>query len=132
MVEIYGPRTTEGRGGTVAFNFLRPDGSWVDERVVDRLAAAHRVSLRTGCFCNPGAAELAFGVRRESLVGGVEESFLTFDDYVDAVGLQSGGAVRVSLGIATTFTDLYRFMRFASEFRDRTARDIGLPARERC
>ncbi len=132
VVEIYGPRTTEGRGGTVAFNFLRPDGSWVDERVVDRLAAAHRVSLRTGCFCNPGAAELAFGVRRESLVGGVEESFLTFDDYVDAVGLQSGGAVRVSLGIATTFTDLYRFMRFASEFRDRTARDIGLPARERC
>ncbi len=132
VVEIYGPQTTEARGGTIAFNFLRPDGRWVDERVVDRLAAAHSVSLRTGCFCNPGAAELAFRIGRESLQGGVEDSFVVFDDYVDAVGLQTGGAVRVSLGIATTFTDLYRFMRFASEFRDRATRDIGLSRRERC
>jgi selenocysteine lyase/cysteine desulfurase len=132
VVEIYGPRTVEGRGGTIAFNFLRRDGTWVDERVVDRVAAAHHVSLRTGCFCNPGAAELAFDVGAESLVGGVEDSFTTFDDYVDATGLQSGGAVRVSVGVATNFSDLYRFMRFASEFRDRTALETGLPPRVRC
>ena len=113
-------------------NFLLPDGSWVDERVVDRVAAAHRVSLRTGCFCNPGAAELAFGVRHESLLGGMENTLRTFDDYVEATRLQSGGAVRVSLGVATTFADVYRFMRFASAFRDRVVRDVGLPLRERC
>ena len=132
VTQVYGPTGLAGRGGTIAFNFLRPDGTWVDERVVDRVAAAHRVSVRTGCFCNPGAAELAFGIRRDSLLGGMEDALSTFDDYVEATGLQSGGAVRVSLGVATTFTDVHRFIRFASEFRDRTVSDVGLPARERC
>ena len=62
----------------------------------------------------------------------MEDALCTFDDYVDATGLQSGGAVRVSLGVATTFADVYRFMRFASEFRDRTVNAVGLPTRERC
>ena len=62
----------------------------------------------------------------------MEGALRTFDDYVEATGLQSGGAVRVSLGVATTFADVYRFMRFASTFRDRTASEAGLPSRERC
>jgi selenocysteine lyase/cysteine desulfurase len=92
----------------------------------------HGISLRTGCFCNPGAAELAFGIGSERLAGGVESSFSSFDDYVAAVGLETGGAVRISVGLATNFSDVYRFMRFAAGFRDRSARDIHLPAREHC
>jgi selenocysteine lyase/cysteine desulfurase len=131
LVEIYGPGGADRRGGTIAFNFLDPSGRWVDERVVDRRAAARGICLRTGCFCNPGAAEQAFGIpgeRLQALAGSVP----IFDDYVEAVGLQSGGAVRVSVGLASNFSDVYRFMRFASEFRDRTVRDIGLAPREHC
>jgi selenocysteine lyase/cysteine desulfurase len=47
-------------------------------------------------------------------------------------GYQTGGAVRVSVGLATNFADVYKFMRFAKEFRDRTSHDVGLPPRERC
>ena len=53
---IYGPASWQRRGATIAFNFLHPDGRVVDERYVDRVAARHKVSLRTGCFCNPAPA----------------------------------------------------------------------------
>jgi selenocysteine lyase/cysteine desulfurase len=133
VVEVYGPWTTEARGGTIAFNFLRPDGRLVDERIVDEAARAHRISLRTGCFCNPGAGETAFGVGREAAVAAVNDGdSWSLDDYVAKLGMQSAGAVRVSLGIATTFTDVYRFMRFASEFRDTVVDDSNLAPRLRC
>jgi selenocysteine lyase/cysteine desulfurase len=128
VVELYGPPTNEARGGTIAFNFLDPDGRWVDERIVDREAAARRISLRTGCFCNPGAAETAFGIPSERLRS-IRGSVSSFQDYVDAAGLKSGGAVRVSVGAPTNFSDVYRFIRFAAQFRDRAARDIHLPPR---
>ena len=60
MARIYGPASTRDRGGTVAFNLLDPDGRVVDERAVARDTAAAGISIRTGCFCNPGAVEAAF------------------------------------------------------------------------
>lgn len=95
---VYGPRDLDRRGGTVAFNFLHPDGRIVDERYVDRVAQRHSISLRSGCFCNPGAGEVAFMISRETLVGGEFGEGMTLDDYVDAIGLPSGGAIRASLG----------------------------------
>jgi molybdenum cofactor sulfurtransferase len=130
VVELYGPRTARRRGGTIAFNFLRPDGSWVDERVVDRLAAANGISLRTGCFCNPGAAEHAFAIDAARLHGA--RDLTSFQEYVEGVGMQTGGAVRASLGLATTFGDVYRFMRFAAAFRDRPLDVEPLPDRVSC
>src|SRR5690606_32494700 len=56
MVRVYGPATTEGRGGTVACNLVDPDGRVIDCRRVEAAAIAAGVSLRTGYFCNPGAA----------------------------------------------------------------------------
>jgi selenocysteine lyase/cysteine desulfurase len=49
MVRVYGPTSVVSRGGTIAFNFLDPDGHLVDERAVGRDASAGRISLRTGC-----------------------------------------------------------------------------------
>ncbi len=113
-VELYGPRTTDRRGGTIAFNLVRPDGGLVDIRIVERLAAAHGISLRTGCFCNPGASELAFGIPRAAMrrPTGSEGSY----EYLRALGFESGGAVRASVGPVTTFGDVYRFMRFVTAF----------------
>lgn len=57
MARVYGPLDAgAARGGTVALNLLGADGRIVDERVVTRDSAARGISLRTGCFCNPGAA----------------------------------------------------------------------------
>jgi selenocysteine lyase/cysteine desulfurase len=129
---IYGPRNFDRRGATIALNFLHPDGHVVDERYVDRVARRHKISLRTGCFCNPGAGEVAFTISRETLVGGEFGDGMTLDDYIEAIGLPSGGAVRASLGLASNLADIDRFGEFAREFVDLNAVPDDLPARTVC
>ncbi|CAK7202603.1 hypothetical protein SEUCBS139899_005328 [Sporothrix eucalyptigena] len=71
MIRLYGPDHClpdgSNRGGTVTFNFLDPQGQIIDERIVASEAALARISLRTGCFCNPGAGETALGFSRAEL-----------------------------------------------------------------
>jgi selenocysteine lyase/cysteine desulfurase len=129
---IYGPRTWAHRGATIAFNFLHPDGSVVDERYVDRVAGKHNISLRTGCFCNPGAGEVAFSISRETLVGGEFGRGMILDDYMHTIGLASGGAIRASLGLASNLADITRFMEFAGKFVDLTSTPSDLPERRGC
>lgn len=131
-VRIYGPATWDRRGATIAFNFLHPDGRVVDERLVDLIAAAHDVSIRTGCFCNSGAAETAFSLSADTLIGAEFEDGMILDDYIRLVGMATGGAVRVSLGLATNFADLYRFMGVATEFLDLADVPADLPPRVAC
>jgi selenocysteine lyase/cysteine desulfurase len=143
LVRLYGPSDMTRRGGTVAFNFLDPAGRVVDERAVTRDAAAAGISLRTGCFCNPGAGEWAFGLTRKDVAGPwwgrlVARGFLrkglaTVDDYLDLIGLPSGGAVRVSVGVASTEADIEAFRGFAERaYRDSSPTLAGLAPRLRC
>ncbi len=134
LVQIYGPHTTAGRGATVAFNFLDPAGRIVDERIVDQAAAAANISLRTGCFCNPGSGEVAFDLAPDKLAAGYENGRrVGFDRYLEVIGLQSAGAVRVSLGLASTFTDVAHFLDFAiATFLDQPQDRSTLPPRQRC
>lgn len=133
LVHIYGPLDTSERGGTIALNFLDPNGHIIDERRIDANASKRNISLRTGCFCNPGAGELAFSVSKEAMVKNFErEERPPFDDFLASMGLQSGGAVRVSLGIATTFADVFHFLEFVETFRDVFPDETNLPARKHC
>jgi selenocysteine lyase/cysteine desulfurase len=144
MTLLYGPGEEADRGGTIAFNFLDPTGKLVDERAVSRDAAAAGISLRSGCFCNPGAGERAFGLSRKA-VGGtfvrrqlMRRSFLradmtTVDDYLRVLGLPTGGAVRISLGLASTLADVESFLDFAERtYRDRLPDLKGLAPRLNC
>ena len=133
LVRLYGPAGLAGRGGTVAFNFLDPAGRVVDERAVARDAAAAGISLRTGCFCNPGRGRV--GVRAEPegrarplvaradgprvpATGASPRSTTTWT----RIGLPTGGAVRVSLGLASNLADVEAFLDFAERtYRDREA-----------
>jgi molybdenum cofactor sulfurtransferase len=132
VAAVYGPGSSQQRGATVAFNFLHPDGRVVDERYVDRIATAQRISLRTGCFCNPGAGEIAFTISRQTLVDSEFGQGMALEDYIDEIGLPSGGAVRASLGLASNFADLYRFAVFAQRFIDLAEVPDDLPPRETC
>jgi selenocysteine lyase/cysteine desulfurase len=144
MVRVYGPASCVARGGTVALNFLDPDGHLVDERAVGRDASAAGISLRTGCFCNPGAGEWAFGLSRRDVAGPwwaaalggqrfLRKGMSTVDDYLGLIGLPTGGAVRVSLGLASTLADVESFLDFAERtYRDRNADLAGLAPRLNC
>ncbi|MDP1795065.1 MAG: aminotransferase class V-fold PLP-dependent enzyme [Acidimicrobiales bacterium] len=123
MVRVFGPTDMECRGGTVAFYLLAPDGSVYDVHRMEALAGRDRISLRTGCFCNPGDGEVAHNITRDDMA----ECFVghaapvTFTECHDIIRDASGkmpNTMRVSLGIASTFADVYRFMAFAEGFRD--------------
>ncbi|MDL4812916.1 aminotransferase class V-fold PLP-dependent enzyme [Actinomadura opuntiae] len=135
MIRVYGPGGADRRGGTVAFNVLDRRGRIVDERIVARDTTAAGISIRTGCFCNPGAGEGAFRISeralrdRRTLRGGMRN----LDEYLDLLHLPSGGAVRASLGLVSNVTDVERLVAFLAEtYGDREPDATGLRPRERC
>jgi molybdenum cofactor sulfurtransferase len=129
MLRIYGPVTTAGRGGTVTMNIYDADGHLLDYRRVEELASLERISLRTGCFCNPGAGETAEGLTEEDVAAAMRETTdMTLPRFLQIImhrGGKSAGAIRVSLGLASNFADVYRFVRFAEGLRDQTRMTIG-------
>jgi selenocysteine lyase/cysteine desulfurase len=133
LVRIYGPAGADDRGGTVAFNVLDATGRVVDERLVAAETSAAGISLRTGCFCNPGVGEDAFGLDLQALkpLRGARTDSL--DEYLCLIGLPTAGAIRVSFGLVSTVDDVERFLAFAEHtYRDRVTDAAGLPPRERC
>jgi selenocysteine lyase/cysteine desulfurase len=133
MIRIYGPEGADRRGGTVAFNVLGPRGGIVDERIVARDSAAAGISVRTGCFCNPGAGEGAFEISENALRRTANARMRTLDDYLDVLGLPSGGAVRASLGLVSNVADVERLIEFLDAvYGDREPDATGLRPRERC
>jgi selenocysteine lyase/cysteine desulfurase len=129
LVRVHGPADGTQRGGTVAFSLLDPAGVVHDIRRIEELGNESRISLRTGCFCNPGAGEVACGLSPEEIAAyfGLAEG-LTFDELRVRVRERTGkaiGAVRVSFGLASSFADAYRFLDFLRAFADRTASEVG-------
>lgn len=130
LVRLYGPAGTDQRGGTVTLNFYDAQGHLVDYRRVEELASEQGISLRTGCFCNPGAGETAESITEADLRGGVAEvgeqiNLPRFLQYLQGQGGKSAGAIRVSLGLPSNAADVQRFLAFAAGFRDQTALTIG-------
>ena len=67
VIRVYGPTTMESRGGTLTINFYDPKETLIDHRRIDHLAGRVGISVRTGCFCNPGAGEIAHGLTEEDM-----------------------------------------------------------------
>ena len=130
MVRIYGPLTTMMRGGIVTMNFYDPAGHLLDYRRVEELAAQRQISLRTGCFCNPGAGETAEGITTEDVAAALamqpDLTLPLFLQFVTARGGKSVGAIRVSFGLASNFADAERFVDFAETLRDQARLAIGV------
>ena len=78
---------------------------------VEYAATENRISLRTGCMCNPGGAAAILGFQGEM------EKFspgITYEDFENIVGRELG-VVRLSLGLASDFSDVHRVLRFVKE-----------------
>ena len=117
LIKIYGPVTTEKRGGAVALNFVDDTGRVVDHRWIEERANHGSVSLRTGCFCNPGAGEMALGISSSELTSCFNrpdhDQRLTYDEFRLCIDNKASGAVRVSVGLASNFNDIEAFITFA-------------------
>lgn len=116
LIKIYGNRNNENRGGTIMLNFLNEEGKLFPFQYIEACANRVNISLRSGCFCNPGIDETNHCLSTQQLKG-----FFTsrkFGDYYDMIQYlgELRGAVRVSLGIPTTRADLFKFIAFAKSF----------------
>ncbi len=123
IVEVYGPHNTTMRGGTIAMNFHDPDGKVFNFHEIEESAGRFNISLRTGCFCNPGAGEIAFGLTKSDMSDCFEnEERASFEHCIIAAKGKTAGAVRVSLGIASNFEDAHKFLEYCKTFRDLPAK----------
>jgi selenocysteine lyase/cysteine desulfurase len=117
LVRVYGPTDTDSRGGAVTVNFFNAKGQAIDHRDIESAANRENISLRTGCFCNPGAGEVALGISRVELDvcfnGPGHENRLTLDDFRLCIDGKSSGAVRISVGMVSNFADIERLLAFA-------------------
>ncbi len=121
VVKIHGPSRLERRGGTIAFNLCYADGTFLDCQIVQEAANKAGISLRTGCFCNPGDGEISHNITRNDMASCFEDpesssqhpygSDCKDQDACFAVKTKMS-SIRVSLGLVTNFSDVYRFMNF--------------------
>lgn len=125
LIRLYGPSNVRHRGGTIQMNFVDRDGVMLDCTDVERLANSRRISLRAGCHCNPGAREAALGFTKEMLAPCFQDKeHLTFEQFLHVIEGKTTGALRASIGLVSTFADVYKFVRFAESFVDSSASDF--------
>jgi len=117
LARVFGPTTAEGRGGAVTVNFYDKDGKAFDHRFIESEANKVNISLRTGCFCNPGAGEVALGISRVELdvcfTRPDHQDVMSIDEFRKCIDGKSSGAVRISVGTVTNFNDVQALLSFA-------------------
>jgi selenocysteine lyase/cysteine desulfurase len=112
LIKLYGPSNVENRGGTFLINFLDQHGQQYPVELIEQMANANKISIRTGCFCNPGVDELNHSVSADLLRDYfVCRKYGDYDDMTQFLGKRRG-AVRISIGIATTSLDIKKFILF--------------------
>ena len=136
LIHIHGPVDSANRGGTISFHMNDPEGKRLDYRRVEKLANEARISLRTGCFCNPGSGEITYQFTKEEM--GKAFSFdepVSFDEFYEMATHdyhKHPSAIRVSVGLATNFADVFALINFFKGFQNRPAEEINaLPIGER-
>ena len=118
LVTVYGPTDTDGRAGLIAFNLLGDTGHLIDHLEVEKRASARQISLRTGCFCNPGVGEVALDITHDDLARCFASAErMTIDTFRSCLVDKGSGAVRVSFGEASTFTDAHALLELVQSFR---------------
>ncbi len=122
VIDLYGPADMNRRGGTVSFNVLTKDGTGdVAAGLIEEMANERNISLRTGCFCNPGAAESAFNysaIEAYQCFDTITAQEFTLQQFSVCMNELPVGAVRVSLGIASSEADVDTFLDFMRAFVD--------------
>jgi selenocysteine lyase/cysteine desulfurase len=119
LVTIYGPRDMTDRGGTVAFNLRDRDGAVLPFALVEDAACRAGISLRSGCFCNPGVSEVALGLEQERLSHCLDHLGASFTPArLSACADTAVGAVRASIGLANNLNDIQRAIDLIASFRE--------------
>ncbi|MEP6732064.1 MAG: aminotransferase class V-fold PLP-dependent enzyme [bacterium] len=119
LATLYGPRDASSRGATVAFNVLDDVGRVLPYALVEQRARAARVSIRGGCFCNPGASECAFNfsaAESARCMASTAAHGWTLSGFAACMRDHPVGALRASFGAPSNADDLQRLLRVVKSF----------------
>lgn len=77
---------------------------------VEYAAVRQKISLRTGCVCNPGGAAAILGIEEKMMELRPDSTLKDFELHVG----HELGVVRISLGLASSFSDVWKVLQFAT------------------
>lgn len=106
-------------GYVLSVTFHYPSGERIPNSEISRRASASGISLRSGCVCNPGGAAGLLSLRgewhivQEAMANSSEDRVVRFQDVERILGWEVG-VVRISLGLASNFMDIWTVAKFAS------------------
>lgn len=120
IVKLFGPCERENVGGTLIMNFFDNEGHVYPFSVFENETNKNQISIRSGCFCNPGLDEINSKVDTAQ----IREAFTYMESQTDYSNVlerlsKMRGATRVSVGIATTKSDLDKFIAQVGLLKDR-------------
>ena len=115
VFRLYGTTDAARRGGSFSLNLLDRAGTLIPYELVESRARDERVAVRSGCFCNPGASEASFNFPAEAArdcFGKASVGGFTPRKFGDCLGGEyAAGAVRLSVGLPTTASEVRRAVR---------------------
>lgn len=117
LIRRYGTPDRGAPGSAVAFNVLDACGRVRPYGAVEAAAREAGISVRGGCFCNPGAAEAAFGADPAQLARCLHDLGVRFSPRrLSQCSGHAIGAVRASVGLASDRRDVARLIDCLQRF----------------
>ena len=124
IVKIFGPHDFDIKGGNLVMNFFDINEVPYPFQQIENAANKLNISIRSGCFCNPGIDEINNCITNDE----ISNYFSSREkgDYYDMINFlgKMRGATRVSVGIATNKNDLDKFIMLIKSLANTTCADL--------
>ena len=128
VVRIFGPADRSQTGGTLIMNFFDRNGEPFPFELIEQRANEQLISIRSGCFCNPGIDEVNNCLTTQELSNYFscrEEG--NYHDMIDFLN-KMRGATRVSVGLSTHKEDLRTFLKFVERLQNVSVEEFASAA----
>ena len=99
------------QGPAIAFNVQDSSGRWASNHEVQKIAAIHKVELRSGTLCNPAGMAYQLGLQPDDLRRFYKAGYRC-DNERDVQNGKPIGMIRVSFGAMSTLDDVTSLLRF--------------------
>ncbi|MBS1774922.1 MAG: aminotransferase class V-fold PLP-dependent enzyme [Bacteroidetes bacterium] len=116
LIHILGSKDLDKKGGTIIFSVSGNNDKRYPVEFIEKGAAEHSLSVRVGCFCNPGIDEINYCVTPNEMARFFNSRNQgNYQDIVSFLG-KHRGQVRISVGMATVQKDLDHLILFLRSY----------------
>ncbi len=115
LIHVFGPNSNDKRGSTIIMNFFDSNEEKIDVSEIEVKATANNISIRIGCFCNPGIDEITNCITSEELSVFYSSRDDAHYDKIHFLG-RMRGAIRISLGLMSNYEDCEKYLGFCRSF----------------